>query len=291
LRRSLLRRDQDDRDVDDELRFHVEQEIQLRIVRGAARADAERAARLAMGSLTRTKETTRAVWVSTRLEQLCQDLRAGSRIVTKAPGLTTAAVALVALVIGVNTTIFSVVHGILTKPAPGVQGGDMVTLTWIAANGWIDLRKGCLRRVRAGRHSDDGAWITKLRAPDAAVRRGRDGVQGAIDSLVLARVERLIGFDIRVALAIPVGVPDERGPALRLHLILRFVEHLRVQPSDHLSTAAGPQRVVRVLGEHEVVRPEAGADVRQLLRRWIVHGRGDDIAGGGCRQPSRGSAF
>jgi len=52
-------------------------------------------------ALTLVKETTRAVWVSTRLEQLVQDLRAGSRIVT---GLTAAAVALVALVIGGNTT-------------------------------------------------------------------------------------------------------------------------------------------------------------------------------------------
>ena len=138
LRRSLLRRDRDDRELEDELRFHIEQEKQLQIERGASADDADRAARVAMGSVTLARENTRAVWVSTRLEQLLQDLRAGSRIVTRSPGLTAMAVLLIASVVGLNTTIFSVVHGILTKPAPGVVPGGMVTLTWIAANDWIE---------------------------------------------------------------------------------------------------------------------------------------------------------
>lgn len=132
LQRALFRREQDDRDLEDELRFHIEQETELQMDRGASREAAQRAARLALGSLTRAKEETRAVWVWTRLEQLLQDLRAGSRIVTRSPGLTAAAVTLIALVSGGNTTIFSVVHAILTKPAPGVSARDLVTLTFVA---------------------------------------------------------------------------------------------------------------------------------------------------------------
>ena len=90
LQRAFFRRDQDDRDLEDELRSHIELETELQMDRGASREQAVRSARQALGSLTRAKEDTRAVWVSTGLEQLLQDLRAGSRIITKSPGLTAA---------------------------------------------------------------------------------------------------------------------------------------------------------------------------------------------------------
>jgi predicted permease len=138
LQRAFFRRDQDDRDLEDELRTHIELETELQLGRGASREEAARAARLALGSLTRTKEDTRAVWVSTGLEQLLQDIRAGSRIITKSPGLTAAVVMLIALVVGGNTTVFSVVHGILTKPAPGVNARDLVTVTFVAPPDRID---------------------------------------------------------------------------------------------------------------------------------------------------------
>jgi predicted permease len=67
-----------------------------------------------------------------RIEQLLQDLRTGLRIVTRAPGLTAASVVLVAVVIGGNTTIFSIIHGVLTKPAPGVNARSPVSVTFIA---------------------------------------------------------------------------------------------------------------------------------------------------------------
>ena len=138
LQRAFFRRDQDDRDLEDELRSHIELETELQMDRGASREEAVRAARQALGSLTRAKEDTRAVWVSTGLEQLLQDLRAGSRIITKSPGLTAAAVMLIALVVGGNTTVFSVVHGILRKPAPGVNARDLVTVTFVAPPDRID---------------------------------------------------------------------------------------------------------------------------------------------------------
>jgi len=138
LQRAFFRRDQNDRDLEDELRSHIELETALQMDRGASREEAVRAARQALGSLTRAKEDTRAVWVSTGLEQLLQDLRAGSRIITKSPGLTAAAVMLIALVVGGNTTVFSVVHGILRKPAPGVNARDLVTVTFVAPPDRID---------------------------------------------------------------------------------------------------------------------------------------------------------
>ena len=142
LRRSLFRRLADDRELDEEIRFHLVQETERRIASGLTRAEAERAARMALGSPALVKERTRAVWVWTAVEQLFQDLRFGFRILTKSPALSAAAVILVALVIGGNATVFSMAHGILAKPSPGVHATGLQTVSWVAADGFIETHNG-----------------------------------------------------------------------------------------------------------------------------------------------------
>jgi predicted permease len=127
-----------DREMDDEIRFHLAEETRLQSERGLSPAEAAIAARRAFGSSALAKENTRAVWVSTTLEQLVQDLRIGCRIVTKAPAVSATAVILIALVIGGNTTVFSIAHGIISKPAPGVHATGLTTLSWVAENGDIE---------------------------------------------------------------------------------------------------------------------------------------------------------
>ena len=141
LRRSLLRRPADDCEIDEELRFHLAQETERRIAGGSARAEAERASRIALGSPALVRERTRAVWVWTALEQLLQDLRFGFRILTKSPALSATAVLLVALVIGGNATIFSMAHGILAKPSPGVHATGLMTVSWVAEDGFIETHQ------------------------------------------------------------------------------------------------------------------------------------------------------
>src|SRR5687767_6260819 len=87
-----------DRDLDDEIRFHLAEEQRLLAERGLPDDAAAAAARRAFGNVALAKEETRAVWVSTRLEQLLQDLRFGGRILTKSPGVSLTATALIALV-------------------------------------------------------------------------------------------------------------------------------------------------------------------------------------------------
>src|SRR6185369_7350782 len=84
-------------------------------------------------------------------------------------------------------------------------------------------------------------------------------------------IDGLVRFDIRVALAVAVGVDDERHPALRLSGVMRLVEHLRVDPADEAATAA-PDRVVSVVVEVQVERAEAGVDDLDLLGLGIVYG-------------------
>jgi hypothetical protein len=59
--------------------------------------------------------------MTTRLEQVFQDLRFGCRILTRSPGISITAVLLIALVIGGNTPVFTIAHSVLSKPAPGVH--------------------------------------------------------------------------------------------------------------------------------------------------------------------------
>src|SRR6266545_2653382 len=124
----LFRRRSIDADIDEELRSHLALAIQERIDRGETPDQARRAALLEFGNLQATREDVRRVWTWTAVEQLIADLRSGFQILTRSPGISITAIALIALVIGGNTTIFSSVHALLTKPAPAIAARDIVSL-------------------------------------------------------------------------------------------------------------------------------------------------------------------
>ena len=99
-------------------------------------------------------------------------------------------------------------------------------------------------------------------------RTRRDAVERRVDALVLRRIDRLIGLDVRVALAVAVRVEHEHGPALRLLLVVGLVVDLRVEPAFDRAAAGEPQHAVVV--EIQVMRAEAGVDRRDLLGLRIV---------------------
>ena len=115
---SIWRRRNRDRELDEELRDHLERQIEQNIRSGMAPDDARRQAHLQFGNVPLVKEDTRAVWTRVGVEQLLQDVRFGARILTRSPGLSATAAVLIALVIGINTTIFSMVNSTLRRPAP-----------------------------------------------------------------------------------------------------------------------------------------------------------------------------
>ncbi|HKH73145.1 MAG TPA: ADOP family duplicated permease [Vicinamibacterales bacterium] len=125
---SRWRRRNRDRDLDEELRDHVERQTEQNIRRGMTPEQARRQALLQFGNVPLVKEDTRAVWTRVGVEQLLQDLRFGARILTRSPGLSATAAILIALVIGINTTIFSMVNGMVRRPAPGVTADDLVKI-------------------------------------------------------------------------------------------------------------------------------------------------------------------
>jgi predicted permease len=115
------------KDIADEIGTHLEMATRDRIDRVApeeARADAMRE----FGNVALVTQTTREVWSWTVVEQLLQDLRFGARILWHAPGLSATALTLIALVIGGNTTIYSMVNSLVVSPAPGVTAARLVAL-------------------------------------------------------------------------------------------------------------------------------------------------------------------
>lgn len=109
----------DERELDDELRGHLALSIQQRIDRGEDPASARRAALAELGYLPATRESMRRVWYSRWFDAamaLALDIRVGFRSLLRARGLSAAVVATLALGIGANAAIFSVVRGVLLRP-------------------------------------------------------------------------------------------------------------------------------------------------------------------------------
>ena len=127
--RALFHRNTADRELDDELRFHFEQQVQKLVQSGIAEPEARREAHLAFGGEQQVKEECREARGTHLLETFTQDLRYASRTLRKSPGFAVTVILTLALGIGATTAMFSVVQGVMLAPLPYPEP-DRLVLIW-----------------------------------------------------------------------------------------------------------------------------------------------------------------
>jgi predicted permease len=112
--------------LEDELRFHLEEQVKENMARGLGRDEARRAAMRSFGNAGLVREQARATWSWNWLEILWRDVRYGARTLMRSPGFTAISVLVLVLGIGATTSLFTIVRAVLLKPLPFPDSDKLV---------------------------------------------------------------------------------------------------------------------------------------------------------------------
>jgi len=196
----LFHKSRSEAQLDNELRFHLDQQVAAYMAAGISPEEARRRARLEFGGLEGTKEECREARRTNFVENALQDLRYGLRMLLKHLGFTTVAILTLALGIGANTVVFSVVNSILLKPMPYPEA-NRLAFVWST-------------------EVSQGASVLPTAPPDFREWRARNGVfegLGACTYINLNLIgaspepERLQGARITAGLFSVLGVSPAKG--------------------------------------------------------------------------------
>lgn len=126
--RSLLRRGEVESEMEAELRFHSERQLEKYLSKGVDRNEAARRVRMSFGGMEQVKEDCRDARGVSLVDDLVQDVRYGWRTLLRSPGFASAAVLTIGLGIGANAALFSVIYSVLLSPLPFKDAARLVQL-------------------------------------------------------------------------------------------------------------------------------------------------------------------
>ena len=201
--RALLHRRRLERDLEEELRFHLETRAERQRSLGLESNAALHSARRSFGNPTLYKEQCRDMWTFRWMELLGQDLRYAVRTLRKSPGFTVVAVLTLALGIGANTAIFSVVNAVMLRPLPYPQPERLVEL-------WGNVKRAQVER-RGASYPDYSDWRAQSRSFEsmAAFTSGNFTLTGVDEP------ERLSGEFVSQPYFDLLGIRAARGRVFR----------------------------------------------------------------------------
>ncbi|MFI5231791.1 MAG: ADOP family duplicated permease [Gemmatimonadales bacterium] len=212
--RALLARTRVESDMEKEMRLHVEFETQHNIELGMPPDEARRAAMIAFGGVERTKESVRDERLTRWIEELAGDFTLALRGFKRQPAYTFGIIALIALGIGPNAAIFSVVNHLLLAPLPFQDGNRMVELTATQYDGQIYSRrtKADIDRWRARAHMVESITVTEQKrfVLGDTLRGATESVMGASvgpDGMAFVGMRPLHGRAIVPADTLPDATP------------------------------------------------------------------------------------
>ena len=174
----LLRRGRFDHEMRDEIQFHIDMKTEENIAAGMAPDEARYDALRRFGNRTRAQEEAREVWLFLQFERLRQDLRYGFRMLRRDPLFNGVALLALALGIGANTAIFSVVNSVLLRPLPFHQPDRLVVLdgaplSWhfkpnFSDDDFLDWRGrlASYQQIAAWNHEESGVNLTGGAEPE-----------------------------------------------------------------------------------------------------------------------------
>jgi predicted permease len=169
-----------ERDLDDELRLHVDREAERNIAAGMSPEDARAAARRAFGNVEWLKELSRDARRARFVEALAQDLRYATRTLAKAPGFTAVAILSLGFGIGATTTVFSVIDALDFRPLPYENPDRLVWLTEVAPRD----DPLCIGSPCGTGWATASDWLAQARSYAAVAAESQVGVEWQHDDVI-----------------------------------------------------------------------------------------------------------
>jgi predicted permease len=213
--RTLFRRNRVEQELDRELQFHFDQQVDEYLARGMSLNDARNAAKRSLGGIAQVQEECRDMRQTNRIDTLLQDLRYAARTLSRAPGFTVVIVLTLALSIGANSAIFSVIQGVLLKPLPYPQPDRLVRIYFKGTTQpKFPMNPNDLRDFRSRNRTFDGI---------AGMTRNDAQLSGSGDPLMLRAFDVTAGYFKVLGLTPAMGrefeTTDETTPPSRYAII------------------------------------------------------------------------